>query len=143
MPSLELGEVSLRIAATGLSVVTFDVDPQSYDPFNAPVRGSTIPTLDGGAIHQVFGLQQKDFRIQVQGLLTAYDTLTALWGLYRTSVGGTELEWRDWYPNRFRVIVVPGQDSFHPVPLTGACEVHNYTLSLTVLEILEWFNGAY
>lgn len=143
MSSLALAQVSLRHADTGLSAVVFDVDPQSYDPFTAPVRGSSTPVLDGGTVHQVFGLQEMDFRIQVQGIITDYDTLTALWTLYRQSAGGLELEWRDWFPNKFRVIFVPGQDSFHPLPILGSCEAHNYSLSFTVIDILEWFGGMY
>lgn len=143
MSSLALAQVSLRHADTGLSVVVFDVDPQSYDPFAAPVRGSSIPVLDGGTVHQVFGLQEMDFRIQVQGNITDPDTLKALWTLYIQAGGGMELEWRDFYSNRFRVIFAPGQDSFHPVPITGSCNAFTYTMSLTVIDILSWFGNEY
>lgn len=78
MPQLELAQVSLRDAATGTDITIFDVDPQSYDPFHVPIRGSVHPTLDGGVTHQTFGLNIQDFVLQLSGLIADPLTLRAL-----------------------------------------------------------------
>lgn len=141
MPSLALASVSLRNAATGLDITVFDIDPETYEPFNVARRGSIHPTLDGGSIFQDFGLQERDWSLNIGGQLTDIDTLTALWTKYRAS--GTEWEWRDWYGNRFRVVFTPGTQGFRPVPIRGSCEAFTYTMNLTVCDVLAWFGGAY
>lgn len=143
MPGLGAGQVSLREYPSGLSVVVFDIDPASYDPFNNPLRGSSTRVLSGCVQHQLFGHRLRDTVIQVQGQITELDTMQALWTKSRQGGGATEFEWRDWFPNRFRVIFTPGVDAFHPVPVPGSESAFNYTMSLSVIEILEWFGGAY
>jgi hypothetical protein len=140
---LATAQVSIRDYPTGLNVVTLDVDPSAYDPFSVGIRGSSFPVLDGTVIHQYFGLKEADFQINLQGNITSYDTLQALWTKFRQGGGGAEFELRDWFPNRFRVVYTPGRDSFHPVPIPGSCEGHNFTMSVTVLAVLQWFGGAY
>lgn len=140
---LNAAAVSLRDYGTGLNVVTFDIDPVSYDPFSLPIRGSSGRTLDGSVVHQLLGHNVADLVIKIQGQLTEVDTLDALWTKVRQGGGGQMFEWRDWYPNRFQVIFTPGQDSFHPVPLPGFAGGHSYTMSLSVLSILQWVGGSY
>jgi hypothetical protein len=143
MPGLEAGSVSLREYPSGISVVTFDIDPESYDPFNQAIRGSSMRVLSGCVQHQLFGHSKRDLVIAVQGRITEIDTMQALWSKYRQGGGATEFEWRDWFPNRFRVIFTPGVDAFHPVPVRGSDSSFTYTLSLSVIDVLEWFGGAY
>jgi hypothetical protein len=143
MPGLGAGSVSLREYPSGISVVTFDIDPDSYDPFNIPLRGSSTKVLSGCVQHQLFGHQKRDFIIQVQGRITEIDTMTALFTKFRQGGGATEFEWRDWFVNRFRVIFTPGMESFHPVPIPGSNSSFTYTMSLSVIDILEWFGGSY
>src|SRR5260370_6108518 len=99
--ALGLASVSLRDYPTGLNVVTFDIDPTTYAPFNDPIRGSSTKVLDGTVVHQVFGTNPADWTIQVAGRLTSYITFQALWSKYRQGGGGTFFEWRDWYPSRY------------------------------------------
>ena len=143
MPGLELSQISLRDYPTGLNVVTFDVDPDSYAPFTVPIRGSSTKVLDGSTVHQVFGHRVQDFTIELSGIITEYETLQALWTKYRQGGGGSEFELRDWFPNRFVVSFTPGIESFVPTPIPGACFAHTYTMRFSVCQILEWFGGAY
>lgn len=141
--ALNESEVSLREYPSGIGVIVFDIDPTSYDPFRAAVRGSSTKTLDGCVVHQFFNLHEKDQIITLQGVITELDTMQALWSRYRSGAGGTEFELRDWYGNRFRVVFSPGDESFHPVPVTGSCTAFTYTMTFAVREVLEWFSGAY
>jgi hypothetical protein len=143
MPGLGAGAVSLREYPSGLSVVTFDIDPDSYSPFSVPLRGSSTKVLSGCVQHQLFGHQKRDFVIEIQGRITEIDTMTALWTKYRQGGGATEFEWRDWFVNRFRVIFTPGIESFKPTPIIGSNSSFAYTMSLSVIDVLEWFTGAY
>lgn len=143
MPGLSLGEVSLRDYLTGLNVVTWDVDPDSYNPFVVPIRGSSTKVLDGSTIQQFFGHRQQDFTIEMSGIITEYETVQALWTKYRQGGSGAHFELRDWFPNRFVVVFTPGIESFVPAPIPGACAGHTYTMKLSVCEVLEWFGGAY
>jgi hypothetical protein len=141
--ALNEAEVSLREYPSGIGVVIFDIDPTQYDPFRAPIRGSSTKTLDGCVVHQFFNLQQKDQIITLQGSITELDTMQALWSKYRSGAGGTEFELRDWYDNRFRCIFTPGEESFHPIPISGSLTAFTYTMNLTVRSILQWFGGSY
>lgn len=143
MAGLALSSVSLRDYPSGANVLVLDLDPESYSPFDVPVRGSSTRVLDGTTVHQYLGLKVQDFRLTLQGRLTEIDTFTALWTKYREGAVGMEFELRDWYPNRFRVAFVPGSASFQAVPIPGSCSAHTFTLTLAVLEILEWVGGAY
>ena len=143
MPGLGAAQVSLREYPSGLVPVVFDIDPETYDPFNIPIRGSSTKVLSGCVQHQLFGHNLRDFVIQVQGRITEIDTMTALWTKYRQGGGATDFEWRDWFQNRFRVIFTPGVDAFHPIPISGSESAFTYSMSLSVIEILEWFGGSY
>jgi len=143
MPGLGAGSVSLREYPSGISVVTFDIDPDAYDPFAVPIRGSSTKVLSGCVQHQLFGQSVRDFVITLQGRITELETFQSLWTKYRQGGGATEFEWRDWFSNRFRVIFTPGIGSFHPVPISGSQSAFTYTMSLSVIEILEWFGGSY
>ena len=143
MPGLGAGSVSLREYPSGLNVVIFDIDPESYDPFSVPLRGSSTRVLSGCVQHQLFGHQERDFVISLQGRITETDTMTDLWSKYRLGGVATEFEWRDWFDNRFVVIFSPGGDAFHPVPIPGSETAFTYTMSLSVITILEWFGASY
>ena len=143
MPGLALANVSLSDYPSGANEVIFDVDPESYNPFSVPIRGSSMKTLDGGVLHQTFGLKQADFVIQMSGTMTEYATVQAIWSKYIAGGTGQQFIWRDWYQNKFQVIFTPGQDAYHPVPIRGACTAHTFSLSLTVISVIEWFSGAY
>jgi hypothetical protein len=143
MPGLGLSSVTLSDYPTGLNTVTFDVDPQPYNPFSVAIRGSSTKVLDGTVLHQFFGLQKADFTLQLQGYITEYATVQALWTKYIQGGGGQQFTLTDWYVNKFRVTFAPGVDSFHPIPVPGACGAHTYTMSLVVLDVMEWFSGAY
>jgi hypothetical protein len=143
MPGLGAGSVSLREYPTGLNVVTFDIDPEAYDPFSIPLRGSSTKVLSGCVQHQLFGHNKRDFVITAQGQITEVVTMTDLFTKYRQGGGATEFEWQDWFPNRFRVIFTPGIEAFHAVPIRGSLTSFTYTISLSVIDILEWFGGSY
>ena len=143
MPGLAAAQVSLSDYPSGLNTVVFDVDPTSYNPFAVPIRGSTAKVLDGTVVQQVFGLQQADFVINLQGFMTDYSTVQSIWTKYRQGGGGQQFLWKDWFVNQFVCIFTPGIDSFHPVPVIGSNDAHQYTLSLSVLQVLEWFGGSY
>lgn len=143
MPSLALASVSLTDYPSGLNTVVFDVDPESYDPFSVPIRGSSMKALDGTVLHQTFGLKQGDFVIRLSGTMTEYATVQAVWTKYIAGGTGQQYIWQDWYVNEFVVVFTPGVDSFHPVPIRGACTAHSYSISLTVIDVLKWFGNAY
>lgn len=140
---LNLAKITIADFPTGLNQITFDIDPQSYDPFAVPIRGSSAQVLDGTVVHQFFGLQPEDFTITVTGFLLAYDTLQALWTKYRQSGGGQTFQWTDWYPNSFEVVFQPGKEAFKPVYVLGTKDVHSYTLTMRVLSVIQWFGGTY
>lgn len=140
---LAASQVSLADYPTGLNVVVFDLDPQSYDPFAVPIRGSSSKVLDGTVVHQAFGLRQSDFVIQLRGLVTSYDNVQNLWNKYKQGGGGQQFIFTDWYINIFQVIFTPGIDSYHPTYLLGTKDSHEYTMSLSVLSVIQWFSGAY
>lgn len=141
MAGLGYAQVSLRDADTGTDITVFDVDPESYDPFNVPIRGSVHVALDGTVTHQTFGVNIKDFRIAITGRITELDTVKALWTKYLNR--SHQWEWRDWYGNRFRVIFDVGTGSFHPVPIPGAANAFTYSMNLSVISVSSWFGGAY
>lgn len=143
MPGLAAAQVSLADYPTGLNVVVFDIDPSSYDPFNTPIRGTSTKVLDGTVVHQVFGVQQADFVLNIRGQMTDYSTMKAVWTKFRQGGGGQKFLWTDWFVNQFVVVFTPGVDSFHPVPIIGSNDAHEYTLSLSVLSVAQWFGGAY
>jgi hypothetical protein len=140
---LNAASVTLADYPTGLNLVRFDIDPNSYSPFNVPIRGSSVQVLDGSVVHQFFGLNAKDFGIEVSGQITAIPTLEAIWTKYRQGGGGAQFIWNDWYGSSFQVIFTPGADSFHPVYLLGTQDSFDYTMSLRVLSILSWFGNPY
>ena len=133
--------MSLRDYPTGFGVITFNVDPTSYRPFENARRGSSHPVLDGSVVHQDFGLQQADWVISMEVEVTDYVTLQSFWEKYR--VTGGEFELRDWFPNAFRVIFEPGSASFNPVPIRGSCESFEVAVRFRVLEVLEYFGNPY
>src|SRR6185437_4185633 len=97
MPGLALASVSLSDYPSGLNTVVFDVDPESYNPFNVPIRGSSMKVLDGTVLHQTFGLKQGDFVIQMSGTMTEYATVQAVWSKYIQGGTGQQFIWQDWY----------------------------------------------
>jgi len=141
MAALALGEISLKDAETGFNETVFDVDPTVYRPFELPVRGSTFPTLDGGVIRQVLGVKQKDLTLTLEGQIASPETLAALHAKYRQPSAIYELN--DWLENRFQVIFTPGQVSFNPVPIPGACEGFTYTMSLTCCSVIQFLGGSF
>lgn len=140
---LNAASVSLADYPTGLNKVIFDIDPAVYSPFKVPIRGSSIKVLDGTVVRQVFGLQPQDFVIELRGQITAYATMQALWTKYRQSGTGQTFIWTDWFPNQFQVLFVPGVNSFEPTPIQGSPDSFDYTMSFTVISVIEWFGGAY
>lgn len=143
MPSLALASVALSEYPSGANKVIFDIDPQTYNPFSVSIRGSATKVLDGTVLYQTFGLKQGDFVIEIQGTLTEYATVQALWTKYIQGGGGQQFLWEDWFVNKFVVVFTPGVDSFHPTPIYGACQAHTYTMSLSVISVQEWFGGSY
>lgn len=143
MPGLGASAISLADYDTGLNVVTFDVDPLTYDPFSVIVRGSSMKALDGGVVHQFFGVNTADYVIQMTGYITEYDTLKALVTKYRSGGGGAIYKLTDFYTNIFKVIFSPGIESFHPIYVPGACQAHTYSMTFNVLGIDQFVNGAY
>ena len=133
--------MSLRDYPTGFGVITFNVDPTVYRPFENPRRGSSHPVLDGTVIHQDFGLHEEDWVISMDVEITDYVSLQSWWTKYR--VTGGEFELRDWFPNRYRVIFEPGNPSFNPVPVRGSCNIFEVSIRFRVLEILEFFGAPY
>ena len=143
MPGLAASQVSLSDYPTGLNTVVFDLDPTSYDPFADPIRGSSSKVLDGSVVHQVFGLQQSDFIIQIRGIQTTYANVQDIWAKYKQGGGGQQFIFTDWYVNIFQVIFTPGIDAYHPTYILGTKDSHEYTMSLSVLSVIQWFSGAY
>lgn len=141
MAALALGEISLKDADTGSNEVIFDVDPQVYRPLDLPIRGSVFPTLDGGAIRQVMGAFPKDLVLTLEGLIATPETLAALHAKYRQPTQVMELN--DWLSNRFQVIFTPGQVSFNPAPIPGACDGYTYTMNLTVCSVISFLGGSF
>lgn len=140
---LNASSITLADYPSGLNVVRLDIDPQVYNPFNDPIRGSSAKVLDGTVVHQFFGLQQQDFTIELQGQITAYATMQALWTKYRQGGGGQEYLLTDWYPNVFVVVFVPGSLSFHPTTIRGTVDSFDYSLSFSVRQVNQWFGGSY
>ncbi len=143
MPGLNASSVTLADYPTGLNLVTFDIDPSTYNPFTVGIRGNSMKVLDGTVLHQFLGLQKSDFVIQMAGVLTEYDTLKALWTKYRQGGGGQQFILTDWYPNSMVVTFSPGIESFLPTYIPGACMAHNFTMTFNVIQILEFVGGAY
>ena len=133
--------MSLRDYPTGFGVITFNVDPVTYRPFEDARRGSSHPVLDGSVVHQDFGLKAADWVISMDVEVTDYVTLQSFWEKDR--VTGGEFELRDWFPNRFRVIFEPGGPSFSPVPIRGSCESFEVSIRFRVLQVLEFFGSPY
>lgn len=141
MAALALGEISLKDADTGDNEVIFDTDPVVYRPFELPVRGSVFPTLNGGAIRQVMGVHAKDLVLVLEGEIATPETLAALTAKYHQPSAVYELN--DWLGNQFTVIFTPGQVSFNPVPIRGACEGFTYSMSLSVCSVLQFLGGSF
>jgi hypothetical protein len=141
MAALALGEISLKDADTGNNEVVFDVDPTVYRPLDFPIRGSVFPTLDGGVVRQVMGVKQKDNVLTLEGLIATPETLALLHAKYRQPSMVYELN--DWLSNRFQVIFTPGQVSFNPAPVPGACDGFTYTMSLTVCAVISLLGGSF
>lgn len=141
MAALNLGEISLKDADTGLNEVVFDINPEVYKPLGLPVRGSVFPTLDGGAIRQVLGVHAKDLVLTLEGQIPTAENLAALHAKYRSS--DTVYELNDWLENRFTVIFTPGIVSFDVVPIRGACSGYSYSMSLTCCSILQFLGGSF
>ena len=140
MASIELAEFQLSDPETGLNVTIFDVDPETYDPFNLPIRGNSFQAVDGSVINQVFGTYPADMTVDVSGEMLQ-DTVRAIWTKYINK--GKVWRLQDWMGNKFNVIFRPGVASFHPIPIRGSCEKFQFTINLQVCEIIEWFGSAY
>jgi hypothetical protein len=140
---LGLSAVSIADYPSLLNNVVLDVDPNVYNPFEVPLRGSSTKVLDGTVVHQLFGLNPSDWTIQLSGYITSYQTVQALWTKYRQGGGGQTFQMTDWVPNKFQVIWTPGVQAFKPVPVIGDNQAHTYTMSLTVISVIEFFGGAY
>ena len=140
MAALGLSNLSIYDPDTGLNETVFDIDPDTYDPFNAPNRGSSFETVDGGRINQVFGVFETDMEINVAGQITQ-ETFRALWTKYinRGKVWRVE----DWMGNVFNVIFKPGAQSFKATPNQGSCEWMTYSMTLQVCSVVQWFGAAY
>jgi hypothetical protein len=141
MAALEASEISLQDATTGLNLVRLSVNPTVYQPYNLPVRGSLMQTLDGGVVRQVFGVHQQDMILNLEGFLTDTSTIQALLTKYRNPSNIQLLI--DWIPNQFQVIFVPGSVSFSPEPIYGACVGFQYRMSLAVCTVIEFFGGDF
>ena len=143
MAALALSSITIRDYPSGSNVLTLNVDPDTYSPFEAELRGSETRTLDGGVVRQALGVNQKDFKLRLEGRITHIETMKALWSRYVAGSGATQYELRDWYDNRFQVVFTPGAASFRPVPIPGSCEGFSYSLELSVCSILLWFGSTY
>lgn len=141
MPPLAGSSVSLRDPDTGLDITVLSVDPSTYRPFQNPNRGSSHQVLDGTVVHQFFGLQSADITITMDVEITDYVTMQALWT--KTLNKSKVWELRDWFGNRFKVVFSPGEQGFNPTPIRGSCDSFECTLSFKVIQILQWFSGAY
>lgn len=143
MPGLGLAAVSIADFPSGLNKVILDVDPNVYDPFQVPIRGSVIKVLDGTVVNQVFGLNPMDWVLTLSGYSTDYSTIQSLWTKYRQGGGGQTFQLVDWYPNTFEVIWTPGTEAFKPVPVIGDNAAHTITINFSVISVLQFFGGAY
>lgn len=139
MPALNLGEISL-MDPNGSNVTTFDIDPDTYDPMNAPIRGGSFQTVGGGVVNQSFGVIPADNVINLAGIITK-ETVQALWTKYIEKGKVWRIE--DWLGHKLNVIFKLGEVSFHPTPIRGSCEFWNYTAQFQVCEIVQWFGGSY
>lgn len=138
MPPLAKSNITIRDYPSGLNIITFSVDPVSYDPFSVAKRGSSHKVLSGRQVHQDFGVQEADFIISMQSELTEYAVTQDIFTKYRT-VGG-QFELRDWFVNRFVVVFALGQEGFKPVPIRGSCTSFEFNLTFRVIDVLQWFS---
>jgi hypothetical protein len=141
MPPLAGSSVSLRDPDTGLDITVLSVDPSSYKIFQVANRGSSHQVLDGTQVHQFFGLKQADFQVNMDVEITDYVTVQAL---FTKAMNLSKIwELRDWFGNKFNVVFSPGEQAFNPTPIRGSCDSFECTLSFKVIQIVEWFGGAF
>jgi hypothetical protein len=115
-----------------LNSITFDVDPEIYDPFGGRRRGTVLGTIDGETIYQDRGLNPSDLRINLSGELYNKATVLALWALY-IAAPASGYAFEDFMGNHFTVVFLPGEESFKLSPIYGSMHGWKYQLRLGVL----------
>ncbi len=135
MPPLipPFGRVSL--GPTGAET-TFTTDPEPYEPYRWEKRQSEVQVLNGGVVHQDFGVFAKDRRLLLRHETLDDTVVQAIDGYYRTR--GSVFHFTDWLGNDFTVFIADFTHTPH-----GRLLVSGYQLQLLVTGITTLFGAAY
>lgn len=133
--------MSCLASSVSLGGITWDIDPEDYAMLGGTRRGSVHKLVDNTTAFQDRGFFVGDGVIQISGQFTDVETVKSLWDLY-AGVGGTPMLFTDYKGNQFNVLFTPGQDSFTVKPIRGSNRSFEYTMSLSIVEVISWFNGS-
>lgn len=134
----------LTIGKVTLGGITFDTDPQVYEPLNWEKRHSVLPGLQGAVTIQDFGHFAKDNTITLASGRSGYlnqSKVEAIHTAFRTKAAVFTLT--DWIGNEFTVFI----REFRPVPtfigIDNTDNLFTYTMLLQVTVITKLFGAVF
>lgn len=133
--------MSCAASSVTLGGITWDIDPEQYSMLGGTRRGSVHKIVDGDTAFQDRGFTVKDSVITLSGQLTSAVTVKAIWALF-TAASGTTYTFTDYKGNIFTVLFMPGQESFTVKPIRGSNLAFEYSMTLAVVSVSQWFNGS-
>jgi hypothetical protein len=132
------------IGKTILDGVTFDTDPQIYEPLNWPKRHSVHRGIGGVVTIQDFGTFKKDNTIRLVSGATGFmnqATVDSFHVKFRTK--GATFTFTDWLDNEFAVFIL----RFRPVATfigeSDSDNLYTYEMDLHVLDIITLFGTTF
>jgi hypothetical protein len=123
-----------------LDDIRLDIDPEEYEPLNAPRRGSEHRLLNGGTVIQDRGVSIGDHKILLRGRLYNRNTMVSLWTTYRKT--GETFTLTDWEGSSYTCAFAPG-NSLVFRKVQGTATAYDYEISLNVISIESWLGGDY
>ncbi len=127
-----------------LDGVTFDTDPQTYEPLNWRKRQTVLRGISGSVTIQDFGTFKKDNTIRLVSGATGFlnqSTVATFHTKFRTKAATFTLT--DWLDNEFSVFIMDFRPVATFIGLDDSDNLFTYSMDLQVLDIVKLFGAAF